>query len=154
MKLLKLIASLIISLSAGALGSLATIPNIPSWYAGLEKPFFNPPNWLFGPVWTILYILIGISLYFIWIYSGKKSKRSAYTIFGIQLILNALWSIAFFGLHLPWLGFIIILALLTSIILTMVQFYRLSKVAAFLLLPYLLWVVFASLLNLAIALLN
>ena len=99
MKILKLIASLGISFSAAALGSIATTSNIPTWYAGLQKPFFNPPNWVFGPVWTVLYTLIGISMYLVWINDTRKPKKRAYIFFGLQMVLNAAWSIVFFGLH-------------------------------------------------------
>ncbi|MBL8160281.1 tryptophan-rich sensory protein [Candidatus Saccharibacteria bacterium] len=150
----KLIASLAVAFSAAAIGSLATIPNIPTWYEALEKPFFSPPNWVFGPVWTLLYTLIGISLYLVWSAKTKHSKRNAYLAFGIQLALNALWSLVFFGLQQPWLGVGVIIALLVMIILTMREFWPIRRYAAYLLVPYLLWVCFATCLNIAVALLN
>lgn len=154
MKLLKLISSLGISFAAGAIGSLATISSIPSWYATLEKPFFNPPNWLFGPVWTVLYVLIGISLYLVWVERTKKSKRNAYTVFAVQLILNALWSLVFFGLQQPWLGLVVIFGLDAMVVVTIWKFSKVKKAAAYLLIPYLAWISFATILNLSIALLN
>ena len=154
MKALKLIPSLLISFTAAGIGTLATTPNIPTWYAGLNKPFFSPPNWLFGPVWTLLYICIGISLWLVWTCETKKSKSSAYYLFGAQLILNAAWSLVFFGLHQPWLGVVTILALDGAVILTMRAFKPFSPRAAQLLVPYLAWISFATCLNLGIALLN
>lgn len=154
MKAMKLIASLVISFAAGAIGSIATMPNIPTWYAGLEKPFLNPPNFVFGPVWTILYILIAISLYLVWTQKSTKSKALAYGAFAAQMILNALWSFVFFGLHLPALAVVVIVLLLVAIVLTIMSFYRFSKPAAYLLVPYLLWVCFATYLTVGVALLN
>jgi len=154
MQSIKLIVSLILSFSAAAIGNLATIPNIPTWYASLEKPFFNPPNWLFGPVWTLLYILIGISFYLIWTLKTKKSKATVYAIFFSQLALNALWSIVFFGLHSLWGGLIVIMTLLINIGVLIHYFNRLKPLASYLLIPYLAWVSFATCLNLALALMN
>lgn len=153
-KILKLFVSVVGSFAAGAIGSLATSPNIPTWYAGLKKPFFNPPNWLFGPVWTLLYILMGISIYLIWTTPYRRSKRPAYIWFGVQLVLNALWSLVFFGMHAPEAGGVVILLLLISIAMTMRTFWPISKMAAYLLIPYILWVSFAILLNSSIAALN
>lgn len=154
-KPLKLISAIVLSSAAGAIGSLATSPNIASWYANLEKPFFNPPNWVFGPVWTVLYILMGVSLYLIWTAPHKKPKKqTAYVWFGAQLALNTIWSLVFFGLHAPLAGVAIILLLWGSILATMQSFWPLSKQAAYLLIPYLAWVTFASMLNMCIAVLN
>lgn len=150
----KLIASLLLSFSAAAIGSLATTANIPTWYASLDKPFFNPPNWVFGPVWTILYTLMGISLYLVWTSSTKRPRQTAYILFGCQLVLNTLWSLVFFGLHSPEAGLVIILALIASVIYTIKTFRLHSRLAANLLLPYLAWISFAASLNLAIAVLN
>ena len=151
---LKLIVSLAAPLLAGAIGSLATLPNIPTWYAALEKPLFSPPNWIFGPVWTLLYILMGVSLYLVWTSRVKQNKKKAFIVFGTQLFLNMLWSIAFFGLHAPIGGLVVILGLLMTIIITICFFWRFSKLASYFLAPYLLWVCFATALNGAIALLN
>lgn len=154
MSIVKLVVSLVVPFAAAAIGTLATISNIPTWYAALEKPFFNPPNWLFGPVWTLLYILIGISLYLIWTQKSIQSKKTAYITFTIQIVLNALWSVVFFGLHQVWPGFIIIILLLTSVLAMIVLFRRFSHTASFILIPYAAWVTFATCLNLAIAILN
>jgi len=153
-KLLKLTISLVTPVVAGAVGALATTPNIPTWYASLQKPSFNPPNWLFGPVWTTLYLLMGVAVYLVWVAPGKKPKRNAYIHFGTQLTLNVLWSLVFFGLHAPEAGVVVILALLASIVLTMRAFWQHSKPATYLLLPYLGWVSFATVLNIALAALN
>ena len=112
MKAVKLIASIVISFAAGAIGSLATISNISTWYAELEKPLLNPPNFVFGPVWTILYLLMGIALYLVWTSKATKSKTIAYAAFAAQLVLNALWSLVFFGLHSPELGILVIVLLI------------------------------------------
>ena len=154
MKFFKLIASLGISFSAAALGSLATTPNIPTWYATLEKPFFNPPNWVFGPVWTLLYTLIGISLFLVWTHKTTKSKQRAYVIFALQLLLNTLWSSVFFGAHQLWIGLAVILALVMSTVYTIKLFRVHSKLGANLLFPYLAWISFATCLNIGIAVLN
>lgn len=153
-RIVKLLFSIALSFAAAGIGSLATTPNIPTWYAVLEKPFFNPPNWVFGPVWTLLYLLMGLSLYLVWTSKGKTSKQIAYKLFGVQLILNALWSIVFFGLHQPWLAVVVIITLLAILVFTVRTFAKYSKAAALLLVPYIAWVSFATMLNLGIALLN
>jgi benzodiazapine receptor len=151
----KLILSIILCVVLGSVGSLFTIPAIPTWYAGLAKPAFNPPNWLFGPVWTTLFILMGISLYLV-LEKGwkKKGVKHAVIIFFIQFSLNILWSLLFFGLRSIWLGLVDIIMLWALITLTIKRFYGISKTAAYLLAPYILWVTFASVLNLFIFLLN
>jgi len=146
--------SIAASFAAGAIGSLATIPNIPSWYAALEKPMLNPPNWVFGPVWSVLYTLVGVSLALVILKSRKQVKKKAYYWFGLQLALNALWSLTFFGLHSPWLGVVVIIGLIASIILTIREFYGINKYAGWLLVPYLAWVCFATYLTIGVALLN
>lgn len=148
-----IIGSILVSFIAGGIGSLATIPNIPSWYAGLDKPPLLPPNWVFGPVWTLLYILMGIALALV-ILHKSKDKKSAYILFGVQLLLNALWSVVFFGVHLPWLGAVIILMLLGILIITTRKFRRLVPATLWLLLPYIAWVCFATYLNIGVAVLN
>jgi len=153
-RILKLTISIAIPFIAGAIGNFATLPNITSWYAMLEKPVFNPPNWIFGPVWTLLYALMGMSLYLVWTSRLKQVKTKAFVAFGIQLVLNILWSMAFFGLHSPIGGLIIILGLTVAIVLTMRFFWRFSRMAVYLLIPYLLWVCFATTLNSAIVVLN
>ena len=152
---LKFIISIVLVWVVGVSGSLFTASSVNSWFPSLVKPSFNPPSWVFGPVWTILYIMIGISLYLVWITKANKIlKKKSYWIFGIQLVLNAMWSIAFFGLQNPGLAFIVIVLLWISIILTMVEFYKIRKSAGYLLVPYFLWVSFASVLNFAIWILN
>lgn len=146
---MKLIISLLLPQLAGLVGSLFTFSAIPTWYATLNKPSFSPPNWIFGPVWTTLYILMGISLYLVW----SKGKRGV-ALFKFQLVINALWSILFFGLRSPILGLITIIILWTMILALIKIFWKIDKTASVLLWPYLAWVSFASVLNLAILLLN
>lgn len=151
----KLIISLLLCLGAGFLGSLFTTPAIDTWYATLLKPFFNPPNWIFAPVWTTLFILMGIALYLIW-QKGLKNKKAKVAVgfFIVHLGFNSLWSIIFFGLHNPGLAFIDIVLLWLMIVFLIYYFYGLNKLAAWLLMPYLLWVSFATILNYSIWLLN
>ncbi len=148
------IAAILITFTAGAVGSLATVPNISTWYADLEKPPLLPPNEVFGPTWSALYILIGISLFLVWIVKEKKSFVKTYLPFYIQLGLNALWSIVFFGLHLPWVGCIVILLFISAIIWAILTFKNYSKASAWLLAPYLAWVAFAAYLTFGVAILN
>jgi translocator protein len=151
---LKLIISVCGTLAIGFLGSIVTIPSISTWYTNLIKPSFSPPNWLFGPVWTMLYILMGVSVFLIWRKKTNKNIKAALRLYLIQLGLNFSWSFVFFGLHQPLLAFINILALWIAIIMTIQKFKSISKLASGLLVPYLLWVTFASILNLAIVILN
>jgi len=149
------LASILVCQGAGVLGSVFTTPAISTWYAGLKKPPFNPPDWVFAPVWTTLFLLMGISLYLVWSKETPgKSKKAAVAAFAIQLALNSLWSFLFFGLHAPLLGLLDIVVLWSFILLTLLLFYHLSRPAAFLLLPYLLWVSFATALNYALFALN
>jgi translocator protein len=165
----KLAGSIGLSLMAGIIGGVFTSQSIPTWYATLTKPDWNPPNWVFGPVWTILYILIGISLYLLWTTNpktplikkllhkageGSQTKKTALTLFAIQLVLNTLWSIIFFGLKNPGLALIEIILLWFAIAATIHYTAKLNKLAAYLLVPYILWVSFATILNLAIVTLN
>ncbi len=154
-RLLKLVVSVIIALFAGIIGSVFTTASIPIWYNFLIKPPFNPPSWLFSPVWTILYILIGTSAYLVWMVGWEnKEVKIALSVYGVQLVLNTLWSILFFGLQSPFLGFLGIVPLWISIVLTILLFYRVSKKAAYLLIPYILWVSFAAILNFTVWQLN
>jgi len=146
--------SIITSFAAGAIGSLATTSNIQPWYIYLEKPLFTPPNWLFAPAWSLLYLLMGITLALIILQRTKQSKTKAYTWFAIQLTLNTAWSLIFFGAHAMWAGGIIILMLIASIVATMKYFAKINRIAAWLLIPYIAWVCFATYLNLSIAFLN
>lgn len=151
----KLLISVIGCELVGLLGTPFTVTAIPTWYAGLNKPFFAPPNWLFGPAWTLLYFLMGVSFYLIWKQGfKKKSHKIARNFFLMQLALNFIWSPVFFGLKTPLIAFVIIIAMWIAILLTMQKFYPLSKTAAYLLIPYLLWVSFATMLNAGIVLLN
>lgn len=150
-----LVACVIICQLAGVIGSVFTLSSIPTWYASLDKPFFSPPNWVFGPVWISLYTLMGISLYLVWRKGlAEKKAKNAVLIFLAQLALNGLWSIAFFGIRSPLGGLIVITLLWFVIVLTIIRFSRISKSAATLLIPYVLWVSFAAALNLSILVLN
>lgn len=151
----KLGVSLAAPLLAGGLGAVFTSSKIPSWYAALAKPELNPPSWIFGPVWTTLYILMGIALYLVW-RKGVKTKgvRIALTAFVVQLVLNAIWSPIFFGAEAPGIAFAVIAAMWVAIMMTIFLFWRISKPAALLLVPYIAWVSFASYLNYAIWQLN
>ncbi|ODS36627.1 TspO protein [Candidatus Altiarchaeales archaeon WOR_SM1_SCG] len=153
--ILKLAASIIICLSAGFIGSIFTMDSISTWYMEIEKPFFNPPNWVFAPVWTTLYILMGISLYIVW-KNGieKEGVKIALTLFGVQIVLNTLWSILFFGMKSPLYAFVEIIILWAAILLTIIKFMKISKTAGYLLVPYILWVSFAAVLNFSIFILN
>ena len=144
---LKLMVSLIICQLAGFIGSLFTSPAIPEWYASLQKPSFTPPNWLFSPVWIFLFLLMGVSLYLIWQAASKKEAKLALVLFSVQLVLNMLWSVIFFGLKSPMLAFIEITVLWIAIILTVMKSMKVAKAAGYLLLPYIIWVSFAAVLN-------
>ena len=150
-KIWKLFISIFLPFLASAIGGLFTASSVSTWYVTLNKPSFNPPSWIFGPVWTILYLLMGISLYLVWI---KKYSKPAFVVFGLQLVLNALWSILFFGLNVPLYAFIEIVFLWVAILMTIIYFYRINRTSAYLLIPYILWVSFATVLNFAIFLLN
>ena len=151
----KLIVSIIGCELVGFLGTPFTISAIPTWYATLNKPFFAPPNWIFGPVWTLLYFLMGVAFYLIWRQGLQKQKvKTASKYFLAQLALNFFWSPIFFGLKAPLLALIVIISMWILIVLTMKRFYPLSKWAFYLLAPYLLWVSFATLLNAGIVVLN
>lgn len=155
MNIPKLIASIALCWTVAIIGSIITLPAIDTWYPTLTKPFFNPPNWIFGPVWTILFLLMGISFYLIWTRSPEKNAaKKAMTFFLMQLVLNFLWSLFFFGLHSPLLAFIDIILLLIAILITIKHFIIVSRLSAYLLFPYILWVSFAAVLNLFIVILN
>jgi benzodiazapine receptor len=148
----KLLAAILICQLAGIIGSLFTFSSIPTWYVTLNKPFFSPPNYLFGPVWIILYTLMGIAIYRI-IVSSKKIGHIV-NIFALHLILNTLWSIIFFGAKQIGWAFVEIVILWASIIYLIKLFRPVDKLAANLLLPYLAWVSFASVLNFSLWMLN
>jgi len=152
---LKLLFAIIISESAGIVGSFFTIPSVPAWYATLSKPSFNPPAWVFGPVWTTLFVLMGIAAFLIWKKGfNQKGVGIALGIFLGQLILNTLWSVLFFGRHNPGAAFLEIIFLWFAILITIIAFFKISKPAASLLVPYILWVSFAAYLNYSIWMLN
>jgi len=154
-KLTKIIIAVLACLLIGVLGSLFTAPSIPGWYAGLIKPSFSPPNWLFGPAWTLLYILMGISVAIVW-HKGTKDKKvkEALKLFGIQLALNAIWSPVFFGARSLFLALIIIIFMWFFILKTIIAFKKVDKLASYLLYPYIAWVSFATILNFSVWFLN
>ena len=152
---LRIIAAVIICLLVGALSGFATQSSVDTWYATLNKPSFNPPNWIFAPVWTTLYILMGVAAGIVWGHGYyHKWVKTALYFFGFQLLFNASWSIVFFGLQRPLPALLILIILLGLIILTIRRFKIISKTAAYLLIPYLLWVIFAGILNFKIVQLN
>jgi tryptophan-rich sensory protein len=153
-KIIKLLGLIVICEGVGFLGTIFTIPAIPTWYAGLQKAAFNPPAWVFGPVWTILYLLMGVSLFLVLEKKLKQQKGMLILLFSLQLFLNFLWSVVFFGWHQPTLAFLDIALLWITIALLIVDFWKFSKPAASLLVIYLCWVSFASILNLFVVLLN
>src|SRR3989339_979940 len=153
----KLFISIVGTQLAGVIGSVFNFASIPTWYMTLEKPSFNPPNWVFGPVWTILFLMMGVAVYLVWTKKTmfhQKKKKEALQIFVLQLLLNILWSAIFFGLLSPGLAFAEIIILWVSIAITMIKFHKFSNLASYLLIPYLAWVSFASILNFAIWRLN
>jgi tryptophan-rich sensory protein len=173
-KISKLVITLVVSECAGIIGALFTTPSIATWYATLPKPALNPPAWIFGPVWTTLYALIGVALFLVWkndwrvvnplsvgsrrawnklsqrLWTGDLQKVNIVALFWVQWALNILWSILFFGLHAPGIAFFEIAVLWISIVYVIVNFWRVSKAAAWLLVPYILWVTFAGYLNFSI----
>lgn len=151
----RLLIAVLPVVAVSVVGSLVTTPNIPTWYAGLAKPGFTPPNWLFAPVWSTLYILMAYALWRILsLPKGRPGRSAAVTVFFVQLALNSLWSFAFFGAHSPLAGLIFIAALIVAILATMRAFWKLDRLAALLLVPYLAWVAYATALNAAIWRLN
>ena len=154
-KFVPFLISLLITLSIGGIAGFFTTSQIKVWYVYLNKPSFNPPNWLFGPVWTVLYIMIAIAAYLVWQRRDQSEAfKKARIIYFIQLLLNFSWSIVFFGLHQVLDALVVIALLFVSIIININAFSKFSKIAAWLLVPYLLWVSFASILNLSIWMLN
>ena len=146
--LLKLVIAVMLPLAVGATGSFFTTPEIPGWYQLIRKPTWNPPNWLFGPVWTLLYFLMGIALYLVWKSESLKSlKQKAILAFAIQLIFNFFWSIIFFKYHQMGWAFVEIVVLCFCIVINLFYFSKIHMAAAWLLVPYLVWVSFAAVLN-------
>lgn len=154
MKLLRAAFFVVLCEAAGVVGALFTVQAIPGWYANLTKPEFAPPNWIFGPVWTTLYALMGIAAYLVWEKRNVRGAKTALGFFVLQLALNAVWSPVFFGLHAIGPAFVIIISMLLAILGTVTAFWKVSRPAAFLLLPYLAWVAFASYLNFSLFALN
>jgi tryptophan-rich sensory protein len=141
-------------LGIGALGGAVTAGSVDSWYPTLVKPSFNPPNWVFGPVWTALYLLMAVAAWRVWRAVDWDRARGPIALFALQLAINLGWSVAFFGLRGIGLALIVILALDLAVLATALQFRRIDRAAALLLLPYLAWIAFATALNLALWRLN
>jgi len=146
--ILGLVMAIVICQVAGVVGGLFTASSVDTWYAALTKPSFNPPNWLFSPVWITLYALMGVALFLVFKKGlDAEGVKVALVLFAAQLLGNVLWSVLFFGLQLPLIAFLEIVVLWVLILLTMIKFFQISKPAGWLLFPYLLWVGFASVLN-------
>lgn len=145
---LKLVVSILLCQMAGVIGGFFTASSVNTWYATLTKPSFNPPNWLFSPVWITLYVLMGVALFLVW-RKGLQAEgvKIAIYLFGVQLTLNILWSILFFGLKMPLVAFIEIVILWDFILITLLKLRKISRLAGYLFVPYLLWVSFAAVLN-------
>ena len=152
-KYIKLFVSLLLPQIAGGLGAFFTLSSVQTWYLTLNKPSWNPPSWLFGPVWTTLYVLMGIACFLIW-KSNHPLKKQALILYSVQLILNFLWSPAFFGAQNPLLGLVVIVPMWVSILICILKFRQINSWAAALFIPYLLWDSFATVLNATIWYLN
>lgn len=144
---LGLIVSIVVCLGVAGLGGLVTDPRVSDWYAQLAKPKWTPPDWVFGPVWTVLYICMAVSVWLIWRQGGSATAKVPMALFVAQLVLNSLWSILFFGFQQPGIAAIEIVLMWAAILATIVAFWNRSTAASLLLLPYLAWVTFAVLLN-------
>lgn len=152
---IKLIVSIAIPLIVGGTSGFFTVTGVESWYQTIQKPSWNPPNWIFGPVWTTLYVMMGIALFIIWKSDAAENlKRNALIVFGIQLILNFFWSFIFFNQQSPGWAFAEIAVLWLAIFATIILFAKINKTAAWLLVPYISWVSFAAILNYTIWKLN
>ena len=145
-----LVVAILICFAAAGLGSLVTTPQIPNWYADLAKPTWTPPGWIFGPVWTLLYLMMAIAAWLVWRQAGFAGAKLPLALFAIQLALNSVWSLLFFGLQNPGAAAIEIVLLWAAILATLIAFWKRSKWAGGLLVPYLAWVSFAAVLNLVI----
>jgi benzodiazapine receptor len=153
--LVSAIASIAIALAVGAIGGLATASSVATWYVGLNKPAFNPPNAVFGPVWTILYVVMALAAWRVWrAEPAAGGRRRALTLYAVQLVLNLAWSLIFFGLRQPALALAEIVLLLAAVLATAAAFWRTDRAAGLMLIPYAAWVTFASALNFAIWRLN
>lgn len=153
-KTFALIASIIVPELVGSIGTIFTVSAIPGWYAGLTKVPWNPPGWLFGPVWTLLYALMGVAAWLVWRKQPSAERTQALKLYGLQLLLNGLWTPIFFGLHAPFAGLVVIVGLLVALVATMLQFWKVDRIAGAILVPYLLWIIFATTLNFGIWWLN
>jgi len=154
-KAVGIVVSIVVCELAGIIGSLFTTPSIPGWYAGLTKPSFNPPGWVFAPVWTALYAMMGLAAWLVYEKGFKKPEvKRALAVFAVQLLLNTLWSIVFFGAHQLFGAVAVIVLLWAMILWTIILFHKISKAAAWLLVPYILWVSFATVLTVSIFTLN
>jgi tryptophan-rich sensory protein len=149
-----LAAFILVCFAAAGVGGLVTTPNIPTWYASLAKPTWTPPDWIFGPVWSLLYLMMAMSAWLVWRQTGIAGAKLPLGLFAVQLVLNSLWSVLFFGLQSPSGAFIEIILLWAAILATMIVFWGRSRLAGGLLAPYLAWVSFAAVLNFAIWRLN
>ncbi len=149
-ELVGLIVALACCLGAAAIGGYATTRSLRDWYTALPKPRWNPPNAIFGPVWTVLYLGMGVAVWLIWRQRDESEVAFAFALFAAQLVLNVLWSVVFFGLRSPTGGLVVIVALWLAIAATIAAFAPISALAAALLVPYLAWVTFATFLNGAI----
>jgi translocator protein len=145
---------LAVCFAAGAIGGAVTSPKIGNWYAALAKPSWNPPDWVFGPIWTALYCCMAVAGWLVWRQGGLSQALWPLTLFGVQLVLNVFWSCLFFGLQSPGLAFVELIVLWTAIAATMVMFWQRTMIAGILLLPYLAWVAYAGVLNFALWRLN
>lgn len=157
---LVLVAFIAISFAVAGLGSIATAENVDGWYATAEKAAWNPPNFLFGPVWTVLYTLMSVAAWLVWRERSRMNVRPALTMYIVQLALNAVWTPVFFGLYpfigtpALWIALAIIVAIDVTVLLTMLRFWKVRRMSAWLLVPYWAWVLFATTLNAALAVLN
>ena len=149
-----LLLAILIPVAVGAISGFFTASSVDGWFTTLQKPSFNPPNWLFGPVWTSLYILMGIASWMVWKQPASVQRTKALRLYGVQLFFNFCWSLIFFYLHQPGWAFLEIIILWLLILLTIFSFSRVQKTSPWLLVPYISWVSFASILNYAIWNLN
>ncbi len=157
---LALVAFLAISFGVAALGGFSTIANVNGWYADAGKAFWTPPNVVFGPVWTVLYTLMSVAAWLVWRERHRTEVRPALTVYVVQLVLNAIWTPFFFGLYPAigpsalWIALVIIVAIDVMVLVTMINFWPKRRLAAVLLIPYWAWVLYATTLNVAIAIMN
>ncbi len=147
MQFLYAFVSIVIAQTAGLVGSLFTVESVSTWYTTISKPEWNPPSWIFGPVWITLYTLMGIAAYMVWQQREVPNAKLALWIYGVHLVFNALWSILFFGLKNPGLAFAEIIVLLVLIVITTLLFWKINPLAGGLMIPYIVWVSFAAFLN-------